>query len=53
MGRKKKYERRFLIGLDEYQANTLVVMSNVLGLTYSEVVGYLMNYYQFGKGKED
>lgn len=52
MGRRKLYSRRFLIGLDECQANTLVAMSNVLGLTYSEVVAYLMNWYQLGKDKE-
>lgn len=43
------YARRFLIGLDLVQANTLVAMSNALGLTYSEVVAYLMNWYQLGK----
>lgn len=52
MGRRKLYSRRFLIGLDRYQANTLVAMSNVLGLSYSEVVSYLMDYYQLGEGKE-
>lgn len=52
MGRKKAYQRRFLIGLDKYQSNTLVAMSNVLGLSYSEVVSYLMDYYQLGEGKE-
>lgn len=52
MGRKKLYEKRFLIGLDKVQANTLVAMSNALGLTYSEVVAYLMDWYQLGKGKE-
>lgn len=45
------YERRFLIGLDKVQAQTLVDMSNALGLTYSEVVGYLMDYYQLGSGE--
>lgn len=49
MGRRKMYKRRFLIGLDEVQAQTLVDMSNALGLTYSEVVGYLMHCYQLGK----
>ena len=45
------YARRFLIGLDKVQAQTLVDMSNALGLTYSEVVGYVMDYYQLGKGE--
>ena len=45
------YSRRFLIGLDEVQAQTLVDMSNALCLTYSEVVGFLMNYYQLGKNE--
>lgn len=49
MGRRKMYTRRFLIGLDKVQSQTLVDMSNALGLTYSEVVGYLMDYYQLGK----
>ena len=49
MGRRKMYERRFLIGLDKVQAQTLVDMSNALGLTYSEVVGFLMDHYQLGK----
>lgn len=51
MGRRKKYERRFLIGLDKAQAQTLMAMSYHLGLTYSEVVGYLMNYYQLVTGE--
>lgn len=51
MGRRKLYNRRFLIGLDECQANTLVAMSHVLGLSYSEVVSFLMDYYQLGEGK--
>ena len=49
MGRRKIYSRRFLIGLDKVQAQTLVNMSNALGLTYSEVVGFLMDNYQLGK----
>lgn len=49
MGRKKIYKRRFLIGLDEYQANTLEAMSNALGLSYSEVVSLLMKWYQLGE----
>ena len=49
MGRRKIYSRRFLIGLDRVQAQNLVDMSKALGLTYSEVVGYLMLYYKLGK----
>lgn len=52
MGRRKMYARRFLIGLDKVQANTLVAMSNALGLTYSEVVAFLMDWYQLGQEKE-
>ena len=51
MGRRKLYKRRFLIGLDHVQAQTLVDMSNALGLTYSEVVAFLMDWYQLGKEK--
>lgn len=51
MGRRKLYKRRFLIGLDKVQAQTLVDMSNVLGLTYSEIIGFLMDYYQRGCGE--
>lgn len=46
MGRKKVYERRFLIGLDRVQSQNLVDMSNALGLTYSEVVSLLIKFYQ-------
>lgn len=46
MGRKKVYERRFLIGLDRIQSQNLVDMSNALGLTYSEVVSLLLKFYQ-------
>lgn len=49
MGRKKRYDKRFLIGLDHVQARTLENMARVLGLTYSEVVSYLMDYYQLGE----
>lgn len=49
MGRRKLYSRRFLIGLDKVQAQTFVNMSNALGLTYSEVVGFLLDNYQLGK----
>ena len=48
MGRKKKYSQRFLIGLDDNQSFQLKSMSKMLGLTYSEVVGYLMFRYQLG-----
>lgn len=46
MGRKKVYKRRFLIGLDDIQSQNLVDMSNALGLTYSEVIGFLIKFYQ-------
>lgn len=46
MGRKKLYKRRFLIGLDTVQSQNLIDMSNALGLTYSEVIGYLIKYHQ-------
>ena len=49
MGRRKRYERRFLIGLDYVQSQNLVDMANALGLTYSEVVGFLLRYYQLGE----
>lgn len=52
MGRKKIYKRRFLIGLDAIQSDNLVRMSNMLGLTYSEVMSYLMDYYQLGESSE-
>ena len=48
MGRKKTVHKRYLIGLDETQSNTLEGMSNLTRMTYSEVVSYLMNYYQLG-----
>lgn len=51
MGRKKKYERRFLIGLNYVQSQNLIDMSNALGLTYSEVVGYLIRYYQLRRSE--
>lgn len=51
MGRKKMYEKRFLIGLNRIQARTLENMARVLGLTYSEVVSYLMDYYQLGENE--
>ena len=49
MGRKKIYERRFLIGLDRIQSQNLIDMSNILGLTYSEVVSLLLKRYQLGQ----
>lgn len=51
MGRPKKYYKRFLIGLDKVQANTLEAMSKVLGLSYSDVVSYLMDVYQLGEAQ--
>lgn len=48
MGRRKRYESRFSIGLDYHHAKQLRDMSNLLGLTYSEIVSYLMDYYQLG-----
>lgn len=52
MGRRKLYSKRFCIGLDAIQAATLQAMSAALALNYSEVVAYLMDYYQLGQGKE-
>ena len=52
MGRKKRYYKRYLIGLDVIQAATLEGMAAGLALSYSEVVGYLMNYYQLGKNEQ-
>ena len=52
MGRKKLYEKRFLIGLDKIQANTLENMSKLMACTYSEVVAYLIVQYQLGQVKE-
>lgn len=51
MGRKKLYTKRFLIGLDKYQTEQLMSMSNLLGLTYSDIVSFLLDYYQLGKGE--
>lgn len=48
MGRKKRYHKRFLIGLDETQANTLENMSNLMACSYSDVVSYLIVQYQLG-----
>lgn len=49
MGRKKIYKRRFLIGLDDTQSDDLIRMSKLFGLTYSEVVSWLMDYYYHTK----
>ena len=49
MGRRKKYSRRFLIGLDKIQAQTIVNMAEAQGLTYSEVIGYMIDRYLMGK----
>lgn len=49
MGRRERYDKRFLIGLDHVQARALENMARVLGLSYSEVVSYLMDYYQLGE----
>lgn len=48
MGRKKLYAKRFLIGLDEIQANNLENMSKLMACSYSEVVSYLIVQYQLG-----
>lgn len=48
MGRKKLYHKRYLIGLDEVQANTLEGMSNLMACSYSDVVSYLLVQYQLG-----
>lgn len=49
MGRKKTVHKRYLIGLDETQSNTLEGMANLSGMTYSGIVSYLLDYYQLGK----
>lgn len=49
MGRPKIYYKRILIGLDDYQAKNLDSMSKMLGMTYSEIISYLMDLYQLGK----
>jgi len=48
MGRKKIYHKRYLIGLDKVQANTLEGMSNLMACSYSDVVSYLIVQYQLG-----
>lgn len=49
MGRRKLYEKRYLIGLDKYQAAQLEGIAKLGGLTYSEAVGMLLTLYQLGK----
>lgn len=51
MGRQKRVHKRFLIGLDWYDAQAIMVMAEGMGLTYSEAVSYLIRYYQLGKGE--
>lgn len=48
MGRRKIYHKRYLIGLDKIQANTLEGMSNLMDCSYSDVVSYLLVQYQLG-----
>lgn len=45
MGRHKQYDRRFLIGLDKFQAKDLERLSKVLGYSYSEVISAALEYY--------
>lgn len=52
MGRRKLYHKRYLIGLGTLQANTLEAMASGTALTYSEVVSYLIDYYQLGLNEE-
>lgn len=49
MGRRKTVFKRYLIGLDEIQSNTLEGMANLTGMTYSEVVSYLMTKFQLSE----
>lgn len=49
MGRKKLYHKRYLIGLDKYQAEQLEAMAALLSLSYSDCVSYLMDLYQLGE----
>jgi hypothetical protein len=51
MSRHKTVHKRFLIGLDRYDTQAIVAMSDGLCLTYSEVVSYLIRYYQLGKAE--
>ena len=48
MGRKKIYHKRFSIGLNEVQANTIEAMSKLMACSYSDVVSYLIVQYQLG-----
>ena len=51
MGRTKRVHKRFLIGLDWYDTQALLAMSDGMCLSYSEAVSYLIRYYQLGKGE--
>ena len=51
MGRQKRVHKRALIGLDWYDWQVIAMMSETMCLTYSEVVSYLIRYYQLGKGE--
>lgn len=51
MGRHKNVHKRFLIGLDWYDTQTLLAMSDGMAMTYSEAVSYLIRYYQLGSGE--
>ena len=46
MGRKKTIYKRYLIGLDKTQSNTIESMAILTGMTYSEVVSYLITKFQ-------
>ena len=51
MGRQKKVHKRFLIGLDWYDTQAIMAMSDGMAMTYSEAVSYLIRYYQLGSGE--
>lgn len=51
MGRQKRVHKRVLIGLDWYDWQVIGTMSENMCMTYSEVVSYLIRYYQLGKGE--
>lgn len=46
MGRRKAAFIKIIIGLDMVHANTLNTLSDELGLTYSEVISYLIDCYR-------
>lgn len=46
MGRKKLHYRKFLIGLDKYQAEDLMRLSNLLNYSYSEVMSSALEFYK-------